>query len=116
MEQLHIYQTAMDLTSKIYLLTQTPRLKKDCSLCDQIRRASISIVTNIAEGYKRSRRHFLNYLQIASGSSNEVVALLQIINTVYKINTDELQNSFKILGRQINSFSNKIKTNGLNLS
>lgn len=112
MENLRIYQSALKLISEIYILTRIPVLAKDFSLCDQLRRAAISILANIAEGYKRSNKQFQNYLQIASGSANEVVALLQTINIVYKINIINLQESFKLLGRQINAFSSKLKSDG----
>ncbi|MBI3282959.1 four helix bundle protein [Candidatus Curtissbacteria bacterium] len=105
-EKLRIYQEALELVSQIYLLTRKyPILTKDYSLCDQIRRAAISIVANIAEGYMRPQKQFKNYLKIASGSSNEVVALLQVITTVYGIKTIQLQESFRTLGRKINALS-----------
>jgi four helix bundle protein len=104
MEKLRIYQEALQLTKEIYLLTNIAVLKRDYSLCDQIRRASISIVSNIAEGYMRSGKHCKNFYGIASGSANEVVAQLQIISVVYTLDTFELQQKFKILGKKINAF------------
>lgn len=105
-EKLRIYQESLLLIKEIYILTNShEKLKKDYSLCDQIRRASVSILSNIAEGYMRSGKHCKSYLKISSGSANEVVAQLQIINVVYGVNTLNLQESFKILGRKINAFS-----------
>lgn len=78
-------------------------------MCDQLRRASVSIAANIAEGYCRTKGQFKNYLSIVSGSANEVVALLQIITIVYHIPTEDLQEDFKVLGKQINAFSRQIK-------
>ena len=110
MEKLRIYQEALRLVSQIYLLTRSnQQLSRDYSLCDQLRRATISIVANIAEGYLRSRKQFQNYLKIASGSANEVEALLQIVSLIYGINTSSLQGSFKSLGKQINALSSKLK-------
>ena len=110
MEKLRIYQKALELVKEIYLLIRnSPQLSKDHSLNDQLKRASISIALNIAEGYCRSKKHFQNYLQISSGSANETVAILHIINLVYGINTSLLQEEFKILGKQINAFSKTIK-------
>ena len=106
MEKLRIYQEALLLIKEIYIVTGTNiELKRDFSLCDQIRRASVSILSNIAEGYMRSGRQYKSYLKISSGSANEVVAQLQVISVVYTINTIGLQESFKILGRKINAFS-----------
>lgn len=111
MKNLKIYQNALALIAEIYDLTRATKLVKDYSLIDQLRRAAISVLANIAEGYCRSTKQFKNYLQIASGSTNEVVALLQVITLVYDIETTRLQESFQILGRQINSFSRTLTDN-----
>jgi len=106
MEKLRIYQDSLELIKQIYvLINANEKLRKDYSLCDQIRRAVISILSNIAEGYMRSSKQYKNYLKISSGSANEVVAQLQIISTVYEIDTKVLQDSFRVLGRKINAFS-----------
>ena len=77
MKKLIIYQQSLKLIAQIYLLIRSNKqLQRDFSLCDQIKRASVSILTNIAEGYHRHVKQWRNYLKIASGSANEVVALL----------------------------------------
>lgn len=112
MEKLRIYQKALQLVGKIYFLIRNhPQLVKDFSLTDQLRRAAVSVAINIAEGYCRSRKHFQSYLQISSGSANETVALLQVITIVYQIDTISLQEEYKILGKQINSFSKSLTEN-----
>lgn len=109
MERLRIYQTALDLILEVYKIIEVNKdLAKDWSLCDQIKRASVSVISNIAEGYLRSTKQFKNYLQIASGSANEVVAQLQVVSKIYNIRTDNLQESYKILARQIGAFSKKL--------
>lgn len=96
----------MTLVCKVYrLIRLNIALQHDYSLCDQIKRATVSVVVDIAEGYFRSKKQSQNYLKISLGSTNEVVTLLRIIQLVYAINTAELQNSFLNLGKQINSFS-----------
>jgi len=106
LDNLIIYSKALYLVKRIYhLINNSQILKKDYSLCDQIKRASVSVVANISEGYFRSRKQTKNYLEISSGSSNETVTLLKIIFMIYQIDTKELQNEYIILGRQINSFS-----------
>jgi len=105
-ENLRIYKKALGLVKKIYqLIKDNPKLARDFSLCDQIKRAAVSVITNIAEGYFRSKKQSQNYLEIASGSTNEVVSILRIINLVYEINISNLQEEYTILGKQINSFS-----------
>lgn len=106
MEKLRIYQTALDLIVEIYkLIKENKNLARDWSLCDQIKRAAVSVLANIAEGYLRSHKQFKNYLQISSGSANEVVAHLQVIFRVYNIPTDVLQDKYRVLARQIGAFS-----------
>lgn len=112
MENLEIYKEGLKLVTQVYqLVNRSSDLRKDFSLCDQIKRASVSIPTNISEGYKRTKKQFVNYLRISMGSVNEVVTLLKIISLVYKIETSSLQNSFVILGRRIASFSKSIDKN-----
>ena len=95
------------MVGKIYQLVRVNQnLLRDFSLCDQLKRASVSIPTNISEGYARSKKQFKNYLEIAKGSTNEMVTLLYIVQLVYKINTTDLQDEYDILARQITSFSN----------
>lgn len=103
---LEVYNKSIAFVTEIYLLIRKHKiLEKDYSLCDQIKRASVSVAANISEGYFRSIKQTTNYLEIASGSTNEVVTLLIIVNNVYKIDTSYLQSEYIILGKQINAFS-----------
>lgn len=106
LENLKIYLKAIELVKKIYnLINNNPILKADFSLSDQLKRASVSVATNIAEGYFRSKKQTKNYLEISSGSTNEMVTLLKIVETVFDIKTDQLQSEYSVLGKQINSYS-----------
>lgn len=103
---LRIYKDSLLLIKEIYdLIRISGKLNKDFSLCDQIKRAAVSVSSNISEGYYRSQKVAKNYLSIASGSTNEVVTQLEIIELVYKIDTKILQEKYRVLGRQINSLS-----------
>ncbi|WP_448268192.1 four helix bundle protein [Nostoc sp. DSM 114159] len=67
-EDLKVWQKGIDLVKQIYLITKKGELSKDFGLRDQLRRASVSIPTNIAEGFERySRKEYLNFLNIAKG-------------------------------------------------
>lgn len=78
-EELKVYQQARELTNCIYAMTRQPSFARDRSLVDQIRRAAVSIVSNIAEGYERgSTQEFVQFLYIAKGSCGEVRAQLGI--------------------------------------
>jgi four helix bundle protein len=78
-EDLIIWQKAVDLARDIYQLTEAAGLRTDFGLKDQLRRAAVSISANIAEGFeRRSRNEYLNFLNIAKGSSGEVRSLLAV--------------------------------------
>lgn len=78
-EDLMVWQMGIELVKRIYVLTTSGRLSRDFGLRDQIRRASVSIPTNIAEGFERSsRKEYLQFLNIAKGSAGEVRSLLRV--------------------------------------
>ncbi len=74
-----IWQKGVEFAKEIYLLTENGNLKNDFGLKDQMRRAAVSISTNIAEGFeRRSRKEYLNFLNIAKGSTGEMRSLLYV--------------------------------------
>lgn len=78
-EDLLVWQKAIALVKRIYLITADGKLAKDFGLRDQIRRAAVSIPTNIAEGFERaSRKEYLNFLNIARGSAGELRSLIRV--------------------------------------
>ena len=78
-EDLKVWQKGIELVKQIYLVTKDGELSKDFGLRDQLRRASVSIPTNIAEGFERySRKEYLNFLNFAKGSAGEIRSLLRV--------------------------------------
>ena len=78
-EELQIYQKARELANGVYAATKEQPFAKDYGMVDQIRRASVSVLSNIAEGFERgSKTEFIQFLYIAKGSCGEVRAQLQI--------------------------------------
>jgi len=78
-EELNVYQRARELTNQIYELTRQPTFSRDYSLIDQIRRASVSIMSNIGEGFEKgTNAEFIQALFVAKGSCAEVRVQLQI--------------------------------------
>jgi four helix bundle protein len=78
-EEFKVYETAREITRNIYRLTKKNAFARDFALRDQIRRAAISILSNIAEGYEsQTRNTFLRHLGIAKGSAGEARAQLQV--------------------------------------
>ena len=65
-EDLLVWQKAIEFVKKVYLVANEGNLKRDFGLRDQMRRAAVSISTNIAEGFERaSRKEYLLFLNIA---------------------------------------------------
>jgi len=78
-EELESWKKARKLTNTVYEATASGSFTRDFALKDQIRRASISILSNIAEGFERGGdKEFLQFLAIAKGSCGEVRAQLYI--------------------------------------
>ena len=78
-EELKVWQYAFSLTQKVYELTQQNGFERDYELKDQIRRASISVMNNISEGFDRSgNKEFIQFLAIAKGSAAEIRSMLYI--------------------------------------
>jgi four helix bundle protein len=89
-EDLIVWQKAMVLSKKVYQVSSYGPLANDWGLKDQIRRASVSILSNIAEGFgKYSNPEFRKYLAIANGSSFELRAQLHLTRELGYI--DELE-------------------------
>ena len=78
-EDLLAWQKARQLTREVYRLTNAPLFSRDFGLCDQIRRASVSIMSNLAEGFDRaSRAEFHRFIVISKGSCAEVRSLFYV--------------------------------------
>ena len=78
-EDIESWKKARKLTKEIYEATATGRFLRDFGLKDQIRRASVSILSNIAEGFERGGdKEFSQFLGIAKGSCGEVRAQLYV--------------------------------------
>lgn len=78
-EDIKSWQAARELTAGIYSLTRANAFTRDASLRDQLRRASVSIMANIAEGFgRRSNKEFSNFLNMAHGSAAEVQSHLYV--------------------------------------
>lgn len=71
-EDLEIYKKGKELVLKVYKITSTEGFEREYSLRNQMRRAGISVVSNIAEGFDRGSKEFKRYLNISRGSSFEL--------------------------------------------
>jgi len=78
-EELIAWQKARQLTAEIYRITTYDKFARDFGLKDQIRRAAVSVMSNIAEGYDRSgTAEFVHFLATAKGSAAEVRCQLYV--------------------------------------
>lgn len=105
LSDIEIYQEALRLAQSIYQLTKHDRLRHEYSLLDQIKRASLSVAANIAEGYGRNtKKDFSQFLSIALGSVNEITAYLDFINLEFQIDSGAIKENYLVLSRRIHSF------------
>ena len=99
------WQKARTLTAEIYKVSGCGKFSRDFGLKEQIRRASVSIMSNIAEGFERGRAsEFHQYLSIAKASCAEVRAQLYVALDVGHLTAEEfnhLMRSATELGRII---------------
>ncbi|HEV2829897.1 MAG TPA: four helix bundle protein [Pyrinomonadaceae bacterium] len=78
-EDIESWKKARALTNEIYQATASGQFVRDFGLKDQIRRASVSVLSNIAEGFERGGdKQFLQFLAVAKGSCGEVRAQLYV--------------------------------------
>lgn len=82
-EDLVAWQKSRELTKAIYEVTRDGALARDFGLADQMRRASVSIMSNVAEGFARAgEREFRRYLTMAHASSAELRSQLYVARDV----------------------------------
>ena len=88
--ELKVWQRAMELTAEIYKIVKKLPKEELFVLSDQMRRAAVSIPSNIAEGQSRqSTKEFLNFLSIARGSKAELETQLMVcVKVGHLANTD----------------------------
>ena len=113
-EDLTVWQDARKFTNKIYNLTNKFPKEELYGLTSQIRRASVSIMSNIAEGFdRRSDKELSNFLSIARGSSSEVQNDLYIaldLNYISQVEFNKFYQKAKKIAQQINGLMTYLKS------
>ena len=113
-EEIQAWQKARDITLRIYKITADGSFAKDFGLKDQIRRASVSIMANIAEGHgRRTNAEFANFLNIARGSVAEVQSHLYIalgLNYINQKDFDEIYQTLTEISRMTLSLAQYLRT------
>ena len=108
-----IWNDGIEISIKIYELTKSFPDEEKFGLTSQIRRASISISSNFAEGCSRtSEKDFKRFIEIALGSIFELKTQLTIANKLKFIQSKELEDMMELIdkcGKQLNTLRNKLK-------
>lgn len=112
--RLDAYKYAMSFTTDVYKLLKTFPKEEQYALCDQLRRAAVSIPSNIAEGMGRpSIKEQIHFLEIAYGSLNETMCQIEIARNLGYISDQQLQpieEQVRILGKLLSGLrKSKIK-------
>ena len=103
-----VWQKSMDLVTKTYNLIKTLPKEELYALSSQMRRAAISIPSNIAEGYgRRSTKEYINFLHIARGSNAELQTQLLICVNLGYLQEKDITTVFK-LSEEVSKIINTI--------
>ena len=95
-EDVIAWQKARELVKMVYEMTEEGDLARDFSLKDQIRRAAVSIMSNIAEGFSRQTdKEFIQFLYIAKGSVSETQSQLYVARDLGYIEIEEFNRVYE---------------------
>lgn len=101
-EEIAGWQKARELTNFIYTLTQRDAFARDYDLKEQIRKAAVSVMSNIAEGFGReSNQDFMRFLSISKASANEVQSQLYVAFDQKYITADQFQQGYQLCDETI---------------
>ena len=96
-EDIEAWKKARELTQEIYAVSNEGSFARDFGLRDQIRRAAVSVISNIAEGFERGGDvEFRRFLSIAKGSAGEVKAQLYVALDAGLINQDQFDSLYRM--------------------
>ena len=107
-EDIEVWKLSRELIKSIYRITESDKFCRDFDLKRQIRRTSISIISNISEGIeRRSNNEFVQFLFIAKGSAGEVRSQLYIaydLDYVSINDLEELKKRIEIISKSLSGF------------
>ena len=110
---LSIWKKSMDLVDEVYIMVKKLPKEETYALSDQIRRAAVSIPSNIAEGFKRnSDRDFIHFLSISNGSIAELETQIEIAVRQEMISQDDATKAINLCnetGKMLSSFIGTLK-------
>jgi four helix bundle protein len=113
-EEIEAWQTARELTKMLYSITDEGKIARDFGLKDQLRRASVSVMSNIAEGFEgKTQVSFIRYLGIAKASAGEVRSQLYVARDVGYLTEQQFSTLFQVAekaSRQLSRFISYLET------
>lgn len=118
-EDLPVWNAAIDLAYRVYVLTRNRFFAQPGDLRDQLRRAALSVSNNIAEGFERgSTAELLAFLYIARGSAGEVRSMLQFIDRApeaahLKSQISDLKSLAESCSRQIRAWADNLQNSDI---
>ena len=109
-EDLKIWQDSRDFVKSIYELTSSNKFAKDFGFKDQIQRAAVSIMNNIAEGFERNNnKEFIIFLKYSKGSAGEIRSMLYVALDLDYIDESTFEKYYTSAINIITQISNFIK-------
>jgi four helix bundle protein len=101
-EEIEVWKTARQLTNLIYNFTTQEKFSRDFGLRDQIRRATVSVMSNIAEGFEsQTQPQFIRYLGVAKASAGEVRSQLYVTLDQSYISKEQFDKAFDIADKAL---------------
>ena len=114
-KDLQIWQRSIELCKHTYELSSGFPKEEIYGITNQMRRCSVSVPSNIAEGFGRSNKSYINFLHISRGSLYELDTQLTLVKKLNLTSNEEsisfLEQEISEIGKMINSFINTLKEN-----
>lgn len=108
-KDLIVWQTSRVLVKDIYELCANLPMDEKYGMSSQLKRAAVSIPSNIAEGYRRNnRKEYVQFLGIAAGSAAEVETQLILVNDIFGIDTTNMIGKITEVQKMLRAISNKL--------
>jgi len=112
-KDLRVWHQSIEMVTSIYLMTKTFPKEELFGLVSQIRRAAVSVPSNIAEGYARgSNKEKLHFLRISSGSMSEIETQLELsfhLGYISQETYEEMSKTITTVWKQLNALISSVK-------
>ena len=111
-KELTVWQKGMDLVEEIYNITRFMPKEEEFGIKSQIRRAAVSVPSNIAEGNSRhTTKEYVNFLSIARGSNSETLTQLLICKRLGLLSEEQTKTAESLtdeIGKMLNAMISKL--------